>query len=630
MALARLSAPELEQVGTTVGKLRPLHEGPLWKQRGLLSRPAPRFVFLFPSSLLIAHPINPDDDESELRMKRLLALHGLRAQASTDDACALILREPSGKSSCLRAKSGADRDVWVDTILVSIAREELGEAPPPPTPPVELTDADHIARITSYCLSHARYATVASTGVHSLIRCSRTAAELRRELRRLPPPSLLATAPPHHASALHTAVALALPHAIAPLCERAPSLLDQTDEHGFTPLLSAAVCCARSLAPQPPMAAERAAQLFHALLHARASPDAGVTFDSPLVVCTAAGCEDLSLSLLERGASPHAISKGSGLPALHLAIQHRMTRLVTALLEGGVGANQHGPEGSALHLAAAVHPPCASILFSLLSHGAQPNDEWRGEPPLCRLPSLSAACADASELSGLCGAVETLVKGGARLDALPCKLSKSEGRLDKSAGKANSFEEWQPHPMVQHVARQAEATRAADPRVPQLMLCQNNSLYSRLAAQLASPPASIPPGAPCSACGSKRGGRRCALLGIPTCESCCSKRAFLNDKGQRESLVCDAAFNMLCHLQAIAATQPQSLLAIAAPPVSLVSSSRSTDTCVICMEAEAVMCLVPCGHMCLCSACSTLIMQRTRQCPVCRQLSEQAIKVFKP
>jgi len=54
------------------------------------------------------------------------------------------------------------------------------------------------------------------------------------------------------------------------------------------------------------------------------------------------------------------------------------------------------------------------------------------------------------------------------------------------------------------------------------------------------------------------------------------------------------------------------------------------DSCVVCFEPRTHI-LVPCGHYCLCAACSVSIMRRSNvanACPVCRAPFELAMKVF--
>ena len=40
--------------------------------------------------------------------------------------------------------------------------------------------------------------------------------------------------------------------------------------------------------------------------------------------------------------------------------------------------------------------------------------------------------------------------------------------------------------------------------------------------------------------------------------------------------------------------------------------------CMVCMEVEKSVALLLCSHLCLCGACTEIIMASTKQCPVCR------------
>jgi hypothetical protein len=52
--------------------------------------------------------------------------------------------------------------------------------------------------------------------------------------------------------------------------------------------------------------------------------------------------------------------------------------------------------------------------------------------------------------------------------------------------------------------------------------------------------------------------------------------------------------------------------------------------CVICMDGLQTHALVPCGHQCICDACSeSLTSELAPTCPACRAPVEQAIRVFK-
>lgn len=51
---------------------------------------------------------------------------------------------------------------------------------------------------------------------------------------------------------------------------------------------------------------------------------------------------------------------------------------------------------------------------------------------------------------------------------------------------------------------------------------------------------------------------------------------------------------------------------------AMASRLERTGLCVICQDEEANIAIVDCGHLCLCRACSELIMKGTRECPLCR------------
>jgi hypothetical protein len=60
-----------------------------------------------------------------------------------------------------------------------------------------------------------------------------------------------------------------------------------------------------------------------------------------------------------------------------------------------------------------------------------------------------------------------------------------------------------------------------------------------------------------------------------------------------------------------------------------VEAEAAEKECCICLKAEEVcklLALVPCGHRCVCSDCSALVVGNP--CPVCRTEAGQAIRVF--
>ena len=56
--------------------------------------------------------------------------------------------------------------------------------------------------------------------------------------------------------------------------------------------------------------------------------------------------------------------------------------------------------------------------------------------------------------------------------------------------------------------------------------------------------------------------------------------------------------------------------------------------CIVCMNAQVSTVLLPCGHLCLCGPCSTLMQQSKKSesvsCPMCRQPVKQVHRVYLP
>jgi hypothetical protein len=68
----------------------------------------------------------------------------------------------------------------------------------------------------------------------------------------------------------------------------------------------------------------------------------------------------------------------------------------------------------------------------------------------------------------------------------------------------------------------------------------------------------------------------------------------------------------------------------AAPDASEPPSKRQRCECecVVCLDAEPAVVLVPCGHLCLCQSCADLL--RAPQCPICRAAVLRAQPVLRP
>ena len=50
--------------------------------------------------------------------------------------------------------------------------------------------------------------------------------------------------------------------------------------------------------------------------------------------------------------------------------------------------------------------------------------------------------------------------------------------------------------------------------------------------------------------------------------------------------------------------------------------------CVVCMEREKKVILLPCRHICMCKACTDKIVGDSAQCPVCREHVVDSIEGF--
>lgn len=61
--------------------------------------------------------------------------------------------------------------------------------------------------------------------------------------------------------------------------------------------------------------------------------------------------------------------------------------------------------------------------------------------------------------------------------------------------------------------------------------------------------------------------------------------------------------------------------------VSNGSGTQSEDVCVICMDAEKTVVVMPCRHQCLCVQCSKRFIRRN--CPICRAVIEETISVYR-
>jgi hypothetical protein len=50
--------------------------------------------------------------------------------------------------------------------------------------------------------------------------------------------------------------------------------------------------------------------------------------------------------------------------------------------------------------------------------------------------------------------------------------------------------------------------------------------------------------------------------------------------------------------------------------------------CKVCMHAPKSHLFVPCGHMCVCSSCATIVMANTKMCPICCTPASHVVRLF--
>ncbi|EMD35434.1 hypothetical protein CERSUDRAFT_116199 [Gelatoporia subvermispora B] len=65
---------------------------------------------------------------------------------------------------------------------------------------------------------------------------------------------------------------------------------------------------------------------------------------------------------------------------------------------------------------------------------------------------------------------------------------------------------------------------------------------------------------------------------------------------------------------------------------SLAARLERTGLCVICQDEEANIAIVDCGHLAMCRACADLVMNSTRECPLCRTrivTEARLLRIFK-
>jgi len=65
---------------------------------------------------------------------------------------------------------------------------------------------------------------------------------------------------------------------------------------------------------------------------------------------------------------------------------------------------------------------------------------------------------------------------------------------------------------------------------------------------------------------------------------------------------------------------------VAKSSINTVPSAEEENLCVICDDAKKRVLLLPCRHLCLCSACSKL--EKLTDCPMCRAKISDKMEVF--
>ena len=60
----------------------------------------------------------------------------------------------------------------------------------------------------------------------------------------------------------------------------------------------------------------------------------------------------------------------------------------------------------------------------------------------------------------------------------------------------------------------------------------------------------------------------------------------------------------------------------------LLSHPISDMVCIVCMEREKKVVLLPCKHMCMCKVCTDEIMADKARCPVCREPVVDSFEAF--
>jgi len=65
---------------------------------------------------------------------------------------------------------------------------------------------------------------------------------------------------------------------------------------------------------------------------------------------------------------------------------------------------------------------------------------------------------------------------------------------------------------------------------------------------------------------------------------------------------------------------------------AMAATLERTGLCVICQDEEANIAIVDCGHLAMCRGCSDLILNSSRECPLCRTrivTEQRLLRIYK-
>lgn len=63
-------------------------------------------------------------------------------------------------------------------------------------------------------------------------------------------------------------------------------------------------------------------------------------------------------------------------------------------------------------------------------------------------------------------------------------------------------------------------------------------------------------------------------------------------------------------------------------PQPVVDVPCSKSGCMVCLENEAIMAIVPCGHTVFCNGCITKYRQNADKCPICRGTIQGVLRIY--